>query len=64
MGMATMPAGTEIRVRTAGTRRPNRVACQPWRSNHSEATSTSRGDRVITRPKRPASFFSRALPKK
>ena len=56
------PAGTEISVRTAGTRRPSSTAAGPWRRNQSSARSTSPGVSVSQRPWRADQRLSRASP--
>jgi cardiolipin synthase len=61
-GIPGMPAGTEIRVRTAGTRRPKKIALRPWRSNQALARSTSSGWTVSHRPCRAARRFRRSVP--
>ena len=61
-GIRTIPAGTEISVRTAGTMRPKNTARPPCRANQPCALSMSPGDTVIQRPCLAAHRFSRSDP--
>jgi hypothetical protein len=60
--MSKMPAGTEIRVRTVGIRRPISTALPPCWRNQRIASSTSSGAMVSQRPCRAAFRSSRSQP--
>ena len=51
-GMPANPAGSEMKVRTTGTIRPNSTAAEPYRSNQAVARSMSWPRTPNRRPQR------------